>query len=36
MTGTSIIFFALGAVVLWGGLITTLTITIKNERKSAS
>lgn len=34
MTGTSMIFFGLGAVVLWGGLIVTLTITIKNERKA--
>lgn len=33
MTGTSMIFFSLGALVLWGGLIATLTITIKNERK---
>ncbi len=36
MTGTSIAFFALGALVLWGGLIVTLTITIKNERKVSS
>ncbi|SCI75684.1 Uncharacterised protein [uncultured Clostridium sp.] len=34
MTGTSMLFFGLGAVVLWGGLITTLTITIKNEKKA--
>ena len=34
MTGTSIILFSLGAIVLWGGLITTLTITIKKEREA--
>lgn len=34
MTSTAIIFFALGATVLWGGLITTLTITIKKEKEA--
>lgn len=35
MTGTAITYFCIGACVLWGGLITTLAITIKNEKKSA-
>lgn len=36
MTSTSMIFFAIGACVLWGGLIVTLAITIKNEKKATS
>ena len=32
MTATAITFFAIGAIVLWGGLITTLVISIKNEK----
>lgn len=32
MTATAITYFAIGAIVLWGGLITTLVITIKNEK----
>lgn len=34
MTQTALIFFALGATVLWGGLITTLTITIRKEKQA--
>lgn len=34
MTLTAITFFGIGALVLWGGLAITLSITIKNERKS--
>ncbi|MEG1003997.1 MAG: MetS family NSS transporter small subunit [Clostridium sp.] len=34
MTGSAITFLLIGAVVLWGGLLVTLTITIKNERTS--
>lgn len=33
MTITAISFFALGAVVLWGGLVTTLGIFLYNENK---
>lgn len=33
MTGVAILFFSLGATVLWGGLITTLIITIKKEKE---
>ena len=33
MTPIAMTFFIIGAIVLYGGLITTLTITIKNERK---
>ncbi len=33
MTGIAISFFALGAIVLWGGLAVTLGITMYNERK---
>ena len=29
---TAITYFAIGATVLWGGLITTLIISIKNEK----
>ena len=32
MTATSITYFAIGSIVLWGGLITTLVISIKNEK----
>lgn len=32
MTATVITYFAIGAIVLWGGLITTLVISIKNEK----
>ena len=30
MTATAITYFAIGAIVLWGGLITTLVISITN------
>ncbi|GAA0756327.1 hypothetical protein GCM10008907_17870 [Clostridium sartagoforme] len=33
MTGIATSFFALGAIVLWGGLALTLGITMYNERK---
>jgi hypothetical protein len=33
MTATSIAFFLFGAIFLWGGLIVTLAIALKNERK---
>ena len=32
MTATAITYFAIGAIVLWGGLLTTLVISIKNEK----
>ena len=32
MTAKAITYFAIGAIVLWGGLITTLVISIKNEK----
>ena len=32
MTATAITYFAIGAIVLWGGLITTLVLSIKNEK----
>lgn len=32
MKATAITYFAIGAIVLWGGLITTLVISIKNEK----
>ena len=32
MTATAITYFAIGAIVLWGGLITTLVSSIKNEK----
>ena len=32
MTATAITYFAIGEIVLWGGLITTLVISIKNEK----
>lgn len=34
MTSISIVFFLLGATILWGGFMVTLSITIKNERKT--
>ncbi|WP_195972156.1 MetS family NSS transporter small subunit [Clostridium thermobutyricum] len=33
MTGTSILFFIIGATVLWGGFVTSLTILLRNEKK---
>ena len=33
MTPIAMTFFCIGAIVLYGGLITTLTITIRNESK---
>ena len=33
MKPVAMTFFFIGSIVLYGGLITTLTITIKNERK---
>lgn len=32
MTAVAITYFAIGATVLWGGLITTLIISTKNEK----
>ena len=32
MTATAITYFAIDATVLWGGLITTLIISTKNEK----
>lgn len=32
MTGSAIAFLVIGTTVLWGGLLLTLMITIKNER----
>lgn len=34
MTPTSIVFFLIGATVLWGGLAVTLGMLLKNERNS--
>jgi hypothetical protein len=34
MTSSAIIFFTIGATVLWGGLLCTLTIAIKKEKIS--
>ncbi|MGL4450894.1 MAG: MetS family NSS transporter small subunit [Sarcina sp.] len=34
MTLTSIIFFAIGTTVLWGGFIIFLVMLIKSERKN--
>lgn len=34
MTGISMIFFLIGATVLWGGLGVSLAILIQNEKKS--
>ena len=33
MTGVAVGLFTLGAVVLWGGLVLTLGITMYNEKK---
>ena len=33
MTTTALAYFAIGAMVLWGGLITTLDIAIKKEKE---
>ena len=33
MSGVAVGFFTLGAVVLWGGLVLTLGITMYNEKK---
>ncbi|MGL5417495.1 MAG: MetS family NSS transporter small subunit [Clostridium sp.] len=33
MTGTSIIFFLIGATVLWGGFAFSLALLLKNEKK---
>ncbi|MBW6409671.1 MetS family NSS transporter small subunit [Clostridium weizhouense] len=32
MTGQAVSFLLLGATILWGGLMLTLGITIKNEK----
>ncbi|WP_156456530.1 MetS family NSS transporter small subunit [Abyssisolibacter fermentans] len=34
MTQSAKIFFIIGAVVLWGGLLCTLAVAIKNEKVS--
>ncbi|MEA4827454.1 MetS family NSS transporter small subunit [Clostridium sp. JNZ J1-5] len=34
MSYSAILFFIIGATVLWGGLLCTLTIAIKKEKKS--
>ncbi|EGT3616876.1 MetS family NSS transporter small subunit [Clostridium perfringens] len=34
MNPTSIVFFLVGATVLWGGFALSLSILLKNERKS--
>lgn len=34
MNTISIIFFLIGATVLWGGLALTLSMLLKNERKT--
>ncbi len=33
MTATSIAFFLIGAIFLWGGLAVTITIAVKNDKK---
>ena len=33
MTATAFTYFAIGAIVLWGDLITTLAISIKKEKE---
>lgn len=35
MTSVAMTMFALGATVLWGGLVLTLGITLYNEKKSS-
>ncbi|MCY6370596.1 MetS family NSS transporter small subunit [Clostridium ganghwense] len=34
MTQSAMIFFCIGATVLWGGLLCTLAIAIKKEKSS--
>ncbi|EJT6171520.1 MetS family NSS transporter small subunit [Clostridium perfringens] len=34
MNTTAIVFFLIGATVLWGGLALTLSMLLRNERKS--
>lgn len=34
MTGGAMLFFALGATVLWGGLATTLFIAVRKEKEA--
>lgn len=34
MNLTAIIFFTIGATVIWGGLVVTLGMLLKNERKA--
>lgn len=34
MNTTAIVFFFIGATVLWGGLALTLSMLLRNERKS--
>jgi len=36
MTATSIAFFLFGAITLWGGLVVTITIAIKNDKKDSN
>lgn len=36
MTRAAIVLFAMGATVLWGGLLVTLGITLYNEKKMQS
>jgi hypothetical protein len=33
MTATSLAFFLFGAIVLWGGLVVTVTIAVRKETK---
>ncbi len=33
MTVTALTYFSIGAIVLWGGLITTLAISIRKEKE---
>lgn len=33
MTATALTYFLIGATVLWGGLLTTLIISIKKEKE---
>lgn len=35
MNTSAIILFSIGAIVLWGGLLVTLGITLYNEKKDA-
>ena len=34
MNTTAIVFFLIGAAVLWGGLALTLSMLLRNERKT--